>query len=397
VATVAFGMGIDRSNVRYVIHTGMPKSIEHYQQEAGRAGRDSLPAECTLFFSGQDPIIWRTILGDVESEAATTAFAKLDEMYRFCRAMVCRHRGLVEYFGQRLGGDRCGACDVCLGEVAELSDSVTVARKILSAVYRVGQRYGARFGLLKEHPTDDIVDWTEQLVAHGLLDIEAEYRTVRLSTSGKAMLKGDGSLALSKPYRAPTKTSNMGVGDPALFEKLRQLRRDLATEANVPPYVIFGDATLTEMCARLPTNLGAFRRLPGVGDRKCEDFGPRFVALIREHAQWKEEVDAADAVPAGRDLAVQLLREGVSIEDVVAQTKRATGTVEGYLVDLAKDEPDVARAYVDADTVARVAAAMEAVGGERLKPVFDQLGGGVSYLHIRLARALQTLESGSAH
>ncbi|HEY3998071.1 MAG TPA: DNA helicase RecQ [Candidatus Xenobia bacterium] len=304
VATVAFGMGIDRSNVRYVIHTGMPKSIENYQQEAGRAGRDGLPAECTLLYSGQDPIIWRTIMGEADTDANRVAHAKLEEMYRFCRAILCRHRGLVQYFGQDLTAANCGHCDVCQGEVAEMEGSTTMARKILSGVYRVGQRYGVRYvaetlhgsenariiqnnhhvlsthGLLKQHSVDDIAHWTEQLVAHGMLAVESEYRTIRLTALGKALLKGEGTVALSRPYKAAKVAAAVPRGD-ELFEKLRVLRRELAVERRVPPYVIFSDATLQALCQQKPTSLEAFRRVHGVGDRKCQDFGPRFLEAIK--------------------------------------------------------------------------------------------------------------------
>src|SRR5262249_31566949 len=144
VATVAFGMGIDRSNVRYVIHTGMPKSIEHYQQEAGRAGRDGLPAECLLLWSGADYALWKSIL-DAEAAPAPGALRKLGEIFAFCQNAVCRHRALARYFGQEPAAASCRACDVCLGEVASVDGAAEIGAKILRAVAELRGRFGAAY------------------------------------------------------------------------------------------------------------------------------------------------------------------------------------------------------------------------------------------------------------
>ena len=145
VATVAFGMGIDKPNVRFVVHSGMPKSLEHYQQESGRAGRDGLEAECTLLFGAGDVVTWRKMLDDSEPSAREGALRSLDAMRDFCTGVVCRHRAIVEYFGQELEGDNCGACDVCLGELDLVDDPITIGQKILSCVLRLEQRFGADY------------------------------------------------------------------------------------------------------------------------------------------------------------------------------------------------------------------------------------------------------------
>ncbi|MBU8935032.1 MAG: RecQ family ATP-dependent DNA helicase, partial [candidate division Zixibacteria bacterium] len=148
VATVAFGMGIDKSNVRYVVHAGMPKSLEHYQQESGRAGRDSLEAECCLFYSGRDYATWEFLLGDMESEPRKIAMRKLGHIWNYCTGVTCRHQAIVNYFGQQLQKENCAACDVCLGELDKMEDSLTVAQKILSCVIRLDQRFGAEYTTL---------------------------------------------------------------------------------------------------------------------------------------------------------------------------------------------------------------------------------------------------------
>jgi ATP-dependent DNA helicase RecQ len=317
VATVAFGMGIDRSNVRFVAHTGMPKSIEHYQQEAGRAGRDGLPAECILFYSSQDLLTWRTILGEPVTEADHTSHRKLEEMFGFCRSLVCRHRFLVEYFGQGFDRERCDACDHCLGEHRALEDSQTMARKILSCVARVKQRFGAQhvaevlrggsgakiiqlghhelstYGLLKQYGQAEVLDWIDQLVAGGFLQREPEHRTLLITPAGKKLLiDGEGDVALTTPRPARGKGKRRdeqpiddadGAVDRELFESLRQLRRRLAQEKAVPPYVIFDDKTMRELSRHKPLTEPQLLRVRGIGETKARTLGPFIIEAIRVH------------------------------------------------------------------------------------------------------------------
>jgi ATP-dependent DNA helicase RecQ len=314
VATVAFGMGIDRSNVRYIVHTGMPKSLEHYQQEAGRAGRDGLDAECVLLWSGADYAAWKSRL---EPEAATApgAVHKLGEIYAFCRNAVCRHRALATYFGQEYAASSCGRCDVCLGEVASVDGAQEIATTILRAVAELRGRFGAThvaavltgtltdrvraldhercqaFGALGDVPTRDARAWIDQLVGQGLLArSRGDYPTVGLTKRGAQVLRGElpaGPLSQVSRTRRPARS--LAVGTPSsgeaveteiLFEILRRLRRQLAGERGVPPYVIFSDATLRELASRRPTTRAAFLAVKGVGAWKCEQFGARFIEAI---------------------------------------------------------------------------------------------------------------------
>jgi ATP-dependent DNA helicase RecQ len=216
VATVAFGMGIDRSNIRFVLHAGMPKSIEHYQQETGRAGRDGLEAECVLLFSPADIMFWRWMLdksieegtAPADSEYRDNFLRHINDMDRYCSPIQCRHRTLVEYFGQSYEATTCQACDICLGDLAAVEDSQTVAKKILSCVKRVDERFGAgyvasvlhgdnselirqrghdklsTYGLLKEHSVRDIRDWVHQLIAqHVVEQTDSEYPVLRLNAA----------------------------------------------------------------------------------------------------------------------------------------------------------------------------------------------------------------------
>jgi ATP-dependent DNA helicase RecQ len=320
VATVAFGMGIDRSDVRYVIHAGMPKSIEHYQQEAGRAGRDGLPAECLLLYSGGDFGLWRSILL-AEGLPAPGAIPKLGEMYDYCQNSVCRHRLLVEYFGQTYGVSPCGACDVCLGEVTAEDESAVLARKILACVVAMGERFGAEYvtdvlrgadtarvarlrhnrldtyGQLRQYPKGTVRNWVTQLEAQGcLVRDEDAYPTLGVTARGHRVLREEETASLlqtvARPARAvtprvfqPSTTSGLsqGTGEEDLFETLRALRRTMAEERGIPPYLIFSDASLREMARERPATEEAFLQIKGVGLRKLQELGPRFLASIRAH------------------------------------------------------------------------------------------------------------------
>lgn len=316
VATVAFGMGIDRSDVRFVIHAGAPQSLEHYQQEAGRAGRDGLEAECVLIVSSADFLRWREILSK-NGELTEARQALLRDMERYAASVGCRHRRLVGYFGESWAKDDCGACDYCLGELETVADPVTLARKVLSAVARVGQRFGAAhvgsilrghaseavrlrghdalsvFGLLKDASVDEIRGYIDQLIAHGLLQQAGDqYPILQLTAEGAALLKDAGAaggLSLARqrkpekgrgPRRSKVEAESWEGVDREVFERLRALRLEVARERGVPPYVIFHDTTLRELARLKPTTVEALRHVYGVGARKAEDLGAAVLAVI---------------------------------------------------------------------------------------------------------------------
>jgi ATP-dependent DNA helicase RecQ len=319
VATVAFGMGIDRSNVRFVLHTAMPKSVEHYQQESGRAGRDGLEAECVLLYSGADFMTWKSMITETATDPAyiESAIRHLNDMDRYCSGAACRHRALVEYFGQRFAPETCTACDICLGETEEVADALIVAQKIVSCVVRVRETFGvshvvgilrgedterirdrghnqlSTYGLLKGHSRHDLRELVYQLIAQGFLtQTNDEYPVLRLGPRAREVLRGYAEVKLRQPAirkkdagSAPAPRNRAvddGPYDRELFQILRAWRRDEAQERGVPPYVVFSDKTLRELARMRPTTLYELRGVYGIGDAKLEAFGSALIELLTQ-------------------------------------------------------------------------------------------------------------------
>jgi ATP-dependent DNA helicase RecQ len=310
VATVAFGMGIDKPDVRFVAHMGLPDSIEHYYQETGRAGRDGDPAVAFMLYGAAD--IGRA-RNQIEAAAASEAkkradHQRLNALVGFCETTACRRVPLLTYFGEP-APEPCGNCDTCLAP-PETRDATEAAQKLLSAVYRTGQRFGVghlvavlhgkRDERIERLGHDSLGVWgigrelddrawrtlSRQLVAADALRLDPEHGGLSLGPCARSILKGEQKLSLRlEPERArrsrPRRGADAPVGaDGALFDRLREVRRRLAAEQGVPPYVIFHDSTLREMAAVKPASLAALAEISGVGARKLEAYGPAFLEAI---------------------------------------------------------------------------------------------------------------------
>ncbi len=443
VATVAFGMGIDRSNVRFVVHASIPKSIEHYQQETGRAGRDGLPAECVLFHSAGDAITLKKITeaslieAGAREEIIIASRNQIEEMSRYCRTPVCRHKALVEYFGQTYDGDSCGACDICLGDTDDVPDAKIVAQKILSCVYRVQERFGVNYvveillgaktqlvlqrgheklstyGLLKEIPKAQLRDWIYQLIGQGSLALEGtEYPILKLNANSKAILHGDAVPRLIRTVAA-TKTRErkqtaapseaLAHADQALFEKLKAVRRKLASEQNVPPFVIFADTVLLEMSAQRPSELEGLLTVSGIGSVKLNAYGKTFLNTIKEYCEtagvemdvdWKQGLSsqsversrASRAIGTGtKSITYPMLRSGRPWEEIAEKAEVTVGTVVSHLLDLMQDESIASiDCWLPLELQKRILGAADRAGRERLKPIYEDLQQQVPYEQIRL-------------
>ncbi len=348
VATVAFGMGIDKPNVRFVVHYDLPKHIEGYYQETGRAGRDSLPADALLLYGAQDIGTARRLIGNnADQEQQRIELHKLNAMVGLAESVTCRRRVLLGYFGERLAQD-CGNCDVC-EDPPQQFDATEDARKALSCVYRVGQRFGighvvavlrgadneriralghqqlSTYGLGSDKSEQEWTSIIRQLIHHGYLvqDI-ANYSVLKLTAAARPLLLGEQQLQLARPRireqsarKRPRADAVHGPYDEALFDELRTLRKQLADAQGVPPYIVFGDATLVQMARDKPLDEAALLGITGVGQHKLEKFGAAFLDAIAAHCVATSD-SATHMSPPLRDTWLAY-REGLDLDAIATR------------------------------------------------------------------------------
>ncbi len=323
-ATVAFGMGIDRSNVRCVIHATMPKSIEHYQQETGRAGRDGLEAECVLLYSVADTMRWQSLIKLSAEESNDPAKFIADQtqlieiMQRYCNTSRCRHYALSAYFGQVYPSDNCKACDVCLNETEGIQDATVVAQKILSSVARVERSSGISFGVaynadvllganiakIRERGHDQVstfgilrgtdkkllTNWIYQLIDQDILQrTSGNLPVLTLTEASWEVMRGHRTVSISQAVAEPVKPTHNAASwegvNRGLYQHLRGVCLAQAKESHIPAYWIFNDKTLRDLARRRPTNATTFRQAHGIGNAKLEKYGDRFIAEIATYCQ----------------------------------------------------------------------------------------------------------------
>jgi len=435
VATVAFGMGIDRPDLRFVIHVGMPQSIENYQQEAGRAGRDGLSAECVMLYSRGDVTTRKEMVkqsaeqGRSDPATLQSMLAHVDEIYSFCVRSECRHKGLVEYFGQKYPFPNCGACDICLDEVDYEPDSTTIAKKILSAVARVEQRFGISyvadilqgvpndrsekaghtklsvFGLLKDRRDREIRSWCNQLISQDMLLSEgSEYPVLKVTPLGWEVMKGQHEVRLatlgrkSAERKSRTEDESWEGVSHELYEALRKWRRKTADAQNIAPFHIFSDKTLREIAKVRPTNTANLQKISGISPHKASTHGTEVCLIVAETClslDLPTDLGIAPtlalntlfgkAIPTTARASYPMFREGRHPAEVAASLSVAERTARDYLCYFIHEcKPKSIRSWIDAETEAKITRAAEENGTERMRPIFEALQEQVPYDQIRL-------------
>ncbi len=438
VATIAFGMGIDKPNVRFVIHYDLPKSIEGYYQEIGRAGRDGLPAHCLLLYSYSDVAKQQFFINQKEGEERRVALAHLDAIVRYAEdGRSCRRKPLLAYFGEAYHALKCDNCDNCRAAPPTLTDITLPAQKFLSCVWRSGQRFGAGhiIDVLRGSKNEKVLQnqhdqlstyaigkdlsakqWQElarQLIQQGYLAQSGEFRVLTLTEKALAALKKRVSIygqilpaeQAPRPEKIPAPELDYNH---ALFALLRQKRKDLADAAGVPPYVIFPDKTLVEMAAYYPQTPPAFGQLFGVGQAKAAQYAAPFLELLIGYCQkhgLKEiprpaattsrakNASAPEELSARTRLIAESYNQGDSPSGLAQRHAVSLGTILDHLTRYAlagnslRPDPDLlALSALSPDDQQSALAAFAELGALRLKPVFEKLNGKINYDELKILR-----------
>ena len=430
-ATVAFGMGIDKSNVRWVIHYGMPKNLEGYYQEIGRAGRDGLAADTVLFYSFADVMNWRDMISENKPANLEFQLAKLERMQQYADANSCRRRILLSYFSEEIGHD-CGNCDVCKNPRKSF-DGTVIAQKALSAAIRLREEVpmnmlidvlrGSRnqtivargydhiktYGAGADLKYEEWRDYLWQLINMGVLEVAYEQRhALRRGALADAVLTRGQNIQLVKPEHTikinevaveserKEKTRTDIVRD-ELFEKLRVLRKAVADKLNVPPYLVFSDATLSDLAQKRPATPEQLLGVSGVGQRKLEQFGAPFLKLINDYTQEKGlpvSTDKNTGTNSGQStqlVSFEMYKNGLSVEQIAKQRNLTEYTVIGHLVAMFEAGADIDLSqFIEPAERAEIAQVIREIGiiDNRIKPIFDALDARFEYYKIKIVVAL---------